>query len=153
MKWGIKIAIIFLLALASCSTPSKLFYNDDWEGSYTLVEYNCCGDTATKVKLNIVRTAVDNYSWRLFFDDATADTIIGNASYNKNKLKFFVDNTEVANRYFVKNVSTGSPVFWMEYHNKFSHYTWWYNDLRDYRRSDKLFAGIDYHFRKKDQIR
>ena len=145
-----KIVIVSSIFIyAGCSTTKKLLYKDDWEGRYTLVEYNCCGDTATKVRLSIIREENDSYSWRMFFEDGQTDTIAGKAKYIRNKLKFFVTNPEVAGKYFVEMVSAGSPVFWMEYHDQGDYYTWWYNEMNNYRRGKMIFAGINYHFKKR----
>ena len=57
-----------LTMLLSCGIGKNLVYIDKWEGKYTLIEYNSCCDTATKVKLNIYREAADKYSWKIFFD-------------------------------------------------------------------------------------
>jgi hypothetical protein len=143
------IAVSSLFICAACGTTEKLVYKDDWEGRYTLVEYNSCCDTATKVRLNVVRTGANKYNWKIFFADGQPDTIKGEALYAGNKLKFSVTNPEVAGRYFVKTVSTGSAVFWMEYHNQSAYYTWWYNEMNNYRRGKMLFAGVDYHFKRR----
>ncbi|MGF2413913.1 hypothetical protein [Ferruginibacter sp.] len=144
----ISVVILFsLLIAAGCGTTKKLIYKDDWEGKYTLIEYNCCSDTATKVKMEIARTGIDRYEWKLFLSEREFDNISGEALYEKNKLKFYTLNQEVAAKYFVEAVSTKSPIFWMEYSGP-KYYTWWYNEMKDYRRSNKIFAGIDFHFKR-----
>jgi hypothetical protein len=76
-----KILILALLfVFAACSASKKLIYKDDWEGRYTLVEYNSCCDTATKVKLNLIHTGADRYDGKIFFEDGKTDTVAGEAS-------------------------------------------------------------------------
>jgi hypothetical protein len=147
-RCGKLIMLASLFITSSCGIPKKLIYKDEWEGKYNLIEYNCCGDTATKVKMEVTRSGVGEYKWELFFTDRQTDTIEGKALYKKNKLKFYVASPEVAKRYFTKEVSSESPVFWMEYLQSGRYYTWWYNDMQNYRQGKMLFAGIDYHFKR-----
>ena len=148
-----------MFLLTSCGLSKHLVYIDDWQGNYTMREYNSCCDSATQVKMELRKTNANEYTWKLFFTRSNADTIYGKAIYQKNKLNFVIINTEVANRYFENAVSSTAPVFRMEYdsydsNKDFSHvghYTRWSNELRDYKQGRMLFAGISYHFKKDGQ--
>ena len=152
MRTGIHmLMLITLLVAVGCGGTNKLEYKGNWEGNYRLIEYNCCGDTATKVKMEIVRERTDEYKWKLFLGEEQADTLTGIALYKKNKLKFYATDPEVATKYFSKTVSLQSPVFWMEDQKQGSYYTWWYNDLKKYRRGKMLFAGYNEQERTKQE--
>jgi hypothetical protein len=137
----------FLLVIIGCGVAKKLVYKENWEGDYILIEYNCCGDTATKVKMKINKIVDEKYSWQLYLNNNITDTIFGEAFYKKKKLKFFVSNIETATKYFIKNVAINDAVFVMESEQNDSYYTWWYNDLRNYKTGKMLFSGINYHFK------
>lgn len=145
-----------MILLSSCGTSRHLVYIDDWEGSYTLREYNSCCDSSTQVKMKLTKTSANEYEWKMFFTRSSTDTIFGKALYQKNKLKFFIINVDVANRYFENSVSSGNPAFRMEYDNYSSdkdilyigHFTRWSNELKNYKQGKVLFAGRSYHFKK-----
>ena len=150
--------IVMASMFAGCFSLNPV-YVDDWAGSYTLREYNACCDTATAVKLKLEKQTPDNYNWKVFFTSNNSDTIYGEAVYEKKRLKFFVSDTAIANKYFTKKTNEHLPVFWMIYDDLSSkkdsfvradHFTRWDNDLKDYPRSKMLFAGVDYHFIRND---
>lgn len=146
----------FIFLLSSCGVSKHLVYIDDWQGNYTLREYNSCCDTATQVKMELTKTNTNEYDWKLFFTKNNTDTIYGKALYQKNKLNFFVANAEVGNKYFENAIEPNFPVFRLEYDNYYSdknflyigHFTRWSNELRNYKHIKALFAGTDYHFKK-----
>src|SRR6185503_2119935 len=91
--------------LGSCFA-GKPVYMDDWEGDYDLRKNDYCCDTVTNVKLNVTKSEVDRYRWKLFFlGSQHKDTIYGEAYYVKNKLSFFVENVDVANSLFAGPVN------------------------------------------------
>ncbi len=155
MRSGLTILISMIL-LSSCSVPKKLVYLDEWEGHYTLMRFGCCGEEPTKVRLNIVRLSVDRYEWKMFgFETSSLDTLRGEAKYERKKLKFFVSNSYVAGKHFENQVYNNKPLFKMEWDNYSSegdklyvgYFTRWSNELVKYRSQNKLFAGVNYHFK------
>ena len=146
----------FIFLLNSCGVSKHLVYIDDWQGSYTLREYNSCCDTATQVKMRLMKTNPNEYDWKLFFIKNDTDTIYGKALYKKNKLNFFVVNTDIGNKYFENAIESTFPVFRLEYDNYSSdesflyvdHFTRWLNELKNYKQRKVLFAGTSYHFKR-----
>ena len=140
-----------------------MVYIDDWEGKYKLIEMNRCCDVKTKVRLGVVKNGNNRYLWEMFFDgDGSKDTMKGKAIYAKNRVQFYLNNGEIANRYFKKGVQGNSSVFWMEYDNYYTdssfkyigYFTRWNNQLKGYKSYHSLFSGVDYNFKieGKDRI-
>lgn len=159
VKPGMRVLIFIfsiIILLNSCGISKHLVYIDDWEGNYTLRKNDNCCDTATQVKIKLMKRSPNEYDWKLFFTRADTDTIFGKAVYRQNKLNFYVVNADVADRFFENAVSTTIPVFRLEYDNYhkdkdflyIGHYTRWYNELKNYKHEKGLFAGGSYHFKK-----
>lgn len=159
-RMSLKLTILVcIVLLGSCSPAKKLVYLDEWEGHYTLKRYGCCGEEPTQIRLNIVRSGVDTYEWKMFgFETSPLDTLTGKAKYERKKLKFFVSNIDVARRHFASEVYDNDAVFKIEWDNYYSegdklfvdYYTRWNNELVNYRSQNRLFAGVDYHFKSEE---
>ena len=152
MKTFFTIAVLSLLV--ACGPAKKLVYIDDWQGNYFLKEHNCCGDVQKPVTLVLLKKEPNVYTWYML---QTGERFAeGRAVYEKNKLKFFAEKINTGKRYFVDEVSKDQVLFWMEYDNYYTDqnyryigcYTRWRNELVGYEQSNKLFAGVSFHFKK-----
>lgn len=151
-----------LCFMISCSPSNKLVQIDEWEGIYRLKEYNSCCDSVRPVRLIIKKNVDEKYEWKMYWvDGVITDTVIGTGMYKEKKLKFFVTNSEIANRYFVGKINRDKLVFEMQYVNYYSDtntmyiecYTKWANELKGYQSSNRLFAGIHFHFKTENSKR
>ena len=148
------VGLVFVFT--SCFTR-HLVYDDEFEGKYTLWEYNSCCNDEKPIMLILTKRVREQYEWKLFFTVGTKkDTIYGEAKYIKNKLKFYISNPVIASNYFEDEILPGVSVFNMEYDRYFQEkgklyigcFTRWDNYLKGYKNGGSLFAGIDYHFKQ-----
>ncbi len=159
------LSVVILSMLSAFSTTKKLVYIDDWEDNYILFEMNSCCNTPKQIRLSVIKKNVNEYNWKMYGTDLNKiDTVFGKAVYKNKKLKFFVNNCDIANNYFVEMITNNMPVFRLEYDNYYSdssfkyidYYMRWYNSLKKYPNSNKLFAGTAFHFKsekKKSDIK
>ena len=94
---GYIILLLIVVFMAGCGYSYKFVHHDDWEGTYKLIEHNCCGDTATKVRMDLRQANNTGYNWVLFLTSDHSQVISGKAYYRHNKMKFFVNNPDSVN--------------------------------------------------------
>ena len=155
------VVVLSLVLLSSCGVSKHLVYKDDWQGNYTLVEFNSCCDVKTKVKMNLEKKANDQYTWKLFFENEMKelDTLLGVAHYQKNKLNFYLKNSEISNKYFGEVIDKESSIFNLEYDRYYrdksqdyiDYFTRWNHSIIGFKRTGKLFGGTDFHFKRNEK--